>query len=84
MFQCFGLSKGQRHQPDAVEHGLFLGRWFSNWALGAHNFHWMLLFARLVVLALVKFRLGHTILPQNLPTQKANHYPVLSSYTKRC
>lgn len=55
-FNCFmgGL-------PDAVEHRLFLGWWFGDGPLCAHNFTLVLFFSCLAVFVLI--RLGSTIFP---------------------
>lgn len=50
--------------PDTVEHRLFLGWWFGDGSLCAHNFTLVLFFSCLAVFVLV--RLGSTIFPQNL------------------
>lgn len=57
------IPQGRGHPPDTVEHGLLLGGGFGDRALGAHHLHRVLLLARLVVLALVKFGLGNSVLP---------------------
>lgn len=60
------FSQTGSHSPHTVEHSLLLGGWLGDGALGAHNFHRMLLFAHLAVLALVELWFGSSVFPQDL------------------
>lgn len=60
------MSRKPKLSPDAVQHGLLLGRRFADRPLGADDLHGVLFFAPLVVFALVELRLGDSIFSENL------------------